>query len=203
MTRKPAAASGSIWRRHPLQNSGKPWRRTTTGPCCGPATTACNATSPFLKDSLSKERQYYPKESEARSAGSRGTHFGSVDAEAQPREVRLAQGHRAGVQIAPNKEQQEWNSGVVFVGDGVHDGEREIQAKQHFRVRHPAGFVLVRFFCEGALLAFDPEFRRAGKFAFLAEQRFDHRLRVANGNADARGHHEWQVEKSSLPRFRA
>src|SRR5438132_485314 len=185
MTRKPAEASGSICRRHPYQNSGKPWRRTTTGPSSEPAATACKPTSPFLNDSFSKIRQYRAKESEARSAGSRGTHFGSVDAEAETREVRLAERHRAGVQVAPNEEQQEWNSGVVLVGDGVHDGEREVQAEQHFGVRHPAGFVLVRFLRERALLAFDIEFRRAGEFAFLAEQRFDYRLRVANGNADA------------------
>src|SRR4029077_15426877 len=44
-------------------------------------------------------------------AGSGGTHFGGVDAEAQTREIRLAQGHRAGVQVAPDKEQQEWHGG--------------------------------------------------------------------------------------------
>src|SRR5947209_14886196 len=145
----------------------------TTGPSCGPAATACKPTSPFLNERFSKERQYYTKESEARSAGSRWTHFWCVDAEAEAREVRLAERHRAGVQIAPNEEQQERDSGVVFVGDGVHDGQREIQTEEHFRVGHPACFVLVRFFRESALLAFDIEFGRAGKLAFFAEQRFD------------------------------
>src|SRR5437879_2899351 len=177
MTRKPAAASGSIWRRHPYQDSGNPCRRTTTGPSCGPVATACKMTSPFLNESFSKERQYYPKESEARGAGSRRAHFGGVDAEAEAREVRLSERHRAGVQVAPNEKQQEREGGVVFVGDGVHDGEREIQTEEHFRVGHPAGFVLVRFFRESAWLAFDIEFGCAGKFGFLVVQRCDHRLR--------------------------
>src|SRR6266478_3282048 len=55
MTRKPAAASGSISLRHPYQNSGKPWRRTTTAPSFGPAATACNAISPFWKASVSRK----------------------------------------------------------------------------------------------------------------------------------------------------
>src|SRR5712692_226060 len=80
---------------------------------------------------------------EARSAGSCRAHFGGVDAEAETREVRLAQGHAARIQEAPDKEQQERDGGVVFVGDRVDDSEREIQAEQHLRVRHPAGFVPV------------------------------------------------------------
>src|ERR1700732_1565645 len=55
MTRKPAAASGSICLCHEYQNSGKPWSRTTTGPSSGPAATACKLTSPLLKARYSTE----------------------------------------------------------------------------------------------------------------------------------------------------
>src|SRR5712692_3312963 len=101
------------------------------------------------------------RSSETGSAGGGGAHFGCVDAEAETREVRLAERHAAGVQVAPDKEQQERDGGVVLVGDRVDNGEREIQAKQNFRVGHPTSFVLVGFFREGTLLAFDIEFGRA------------------------------------------
>src|SRR5215212_11766863 len=42
--RKPASASAGSWRRHEYQNSGKPCRRTTSGPV--PASTTCRRTSP-------------------------------------------------------------------------------------------------------------------------------------------------------------
>src|ERR1700687_3349474 len=114
-----------------------------------------------------RECEYDLRESEAGGAGGGGTHFRCVDAEAEAREVRLAEGHAAGVQVAPDKEQQERDGGVVLVGDGVDDCEREIQAEQHLRIGHPAGFVSVRFFRERALLPFDIEFGRAGKFSFF------------------------------------
>src|SRR5205807_2450143 len=119
MTRKPAEASGSICLRHPYQNSGKPWRRTTAGPFGGPAATARKLTSPFLNERFSKERQHYTRESEARSAGCRRAQFGGVNAEAETREVGLAERHAAGVEIAPDEEQQERDGGVVFVPDGI------------------------------------------------------------------------------------
>ena len=52
------------------------------------------------------------------------------------------------------------------------------------------------------MFAFDIEFGRAGEFASLAEQRFDHRLRVAHGNSYARGHDERQIQKRAPPRLR-
>src|SRR5882724_10673428 len=67
---------------------------------------------------------------EARRAGGGWAHFRGVDAEAKMREVGLPQGHEAGVQVAPHKEEQEGNGGVVFVEDGVDDGQREIQAQE-------------------------------------------------------------------------
>src|SRR6267143_3450972 len=111
----------------------------------------------------------WQRSSESRGAGSGGAHFGGVDAEAETRKVSLAEGHAAGVQVAPDKEQKERDGGIVFVADGVDDGKREIQAEQYLRIGHPAGFVPVRFFRERALLPFDIEFRRAGKLAFFAE----------------------------------
>ena len=60
---------------------------------------------------------------EAGGAGSSGAHFGGVDAEAETREIRLAERHAPGVEIAPDEEQQERDGGVVFVPDGVNDGK--------------------------------------------------------------------------------
>src|ERR1700694_3955249 len=73
------------------------------------------------------ESQSNLRESEARCAGSGGTHFGGVDAEAETREVRLAKGHRAGVEVTPDEEQQERHGGVVFVEDGVDHGRKKVQ----------------------------------------------------------------------------
>ena len=113
----------------------------------------------------------------------------------------MPQRHAASVEVAPDEEQQKGHGGVIFVQDGVDDGEGEIQAEQHFRVGHPACFVFVRFFREGALPAFDAEFWRAGEFALLPNDRFHHCLRVAHGNSDAGGHDERQIEKCALPGF--
>src|SRR6202521_1374104 len=136
---------------------------------------------------------------EAWSAGRGGAHFGSVDAEAETREVRLAKGQAARVEIAPHEQQQEGPGSVVFVDDRVDDGQREVQAQKNFRVGHPASFVPVGFFREGALLPFNIEFWRARKLALLPEDRFQDGLRVAHGNSDARGHDERQIEKRALP----
>src|ERR1700687_2434618 len=98
------------------------------------------------------ECEYDLRKSEAGGAGGGGTHFRCVDAEAKTREVRLAEGHAAGVQVAPDKEQQKRDGGVVFVGEGVDDGEREIKAEQNPPLGHPAGFVSVCFFLLWCLL---------------------------------------------------
>src|SRR5882672_5828763 len=125
MTRKPAAASGAICLCQPYQNSGKPWRRTTTAPSFGPAATACNAVSLFWKASVSREfnptadstcpsgiTSQSKKVSKARCAGSGGTHFRCVDAEAQQKRHR----------------------GVIFVDDRVDDGHGKIEPENNFRV---------------------------------------------------------------------
>src|ERR1700722_8295249 len=41
-------------------------------------------------------------------------------------EATLQQRQQAGVPVTDNKEQQEWDCEVVFVGDGVGDGEGEL-----------------------------------------------------------------------------
>src|SRR6266849_2257225 len=212
MTRKPAVANGLISLRQPYQNSGKPWRRTTTAPSFGPAATACNAISPFWKASVSREfdltadsacpsgiTSQSKKVSKARRAGGGGTHLRRVDAETQPREVSLAERHEAGVEIAPDEEQQKWDRSVIFVDDRVDDGHGKIEPEKNFRVGQPARFVPVGFFREGAHLAFDIEFWRARKFAFLSNDGFQDRLGVAHGNADAGGHDKGQIEKGAPP----
>src|SRR6266436_8419282 len=212
MTRKPAAASGSISLRHPYQNSGKPWSRTTTAPSFGPAATACNEISPFWKASISREfdltadstcpsdiTSQSKEVSKARRAGSGRTHFRCVDAEAQPREVGLAQRHAAGVEIAPDKKKQERHRGVIFVDDCIDNGHGKIEPENDFRIGQPARFVPVGFFREGAHLAFDIEFWRAREFAFLSNDGFQDRLGIAHGNADAGGHDKGQIEKRAPP----
>src|SRR2546422_2193742 len=80
------------------------------------------------------ERQGNLRESEARSAGSGGAHFGGVDAETEAREGRFAERQASCVQIAPDKEQQERGGGGGFVPDGGKNGEGGIKAEQDFRV---------------------------------------------------------------------
>src|SRR5712692_1865503 len=76
-----------------------------------------------------RAKRLSPQNLEARGAGRRGTDFGGAgDAEAQALEEGLGEGHKAGVEVAPNKEQQERNGGVVFVADGVENSGREIEA---------------------------------------------------------------------------
>src|SRR5260370_5885729 len=94
-----------------------------------PCSVALTATSHTRKaKGCQPESQYNLRESEARCAGSGGTHFRGVDAEAEACEVGLAEGHRAGVEVTPDEEQQERDGGVVFVEDGVDHGRKEVQA---------------------------------------------------------------------------
>src|SRR3984893_286010 len=212
MTRNPAAASGSICLCQPYQNSGKPWRRTTTAPSFGPAATACNEISPFWKASVSREfdlgadstcpsgiTSQSKKESKPRRAGGGGTHLRCVDAKAQPREVGLAERHGASVEITPNEEQQERHRRVIFVNNRVNDSHGKIESEKNFGVGQPAGFVPIGFFRECALLAFDIEFWSACEFTFLSNDSFEDSLGVAHGNADAGGHDERQIEKCAPP----
>src|SRR5438445_759468 len=116
-------------------------------------------------------------------------------------EIGLAERHEARVEITPNEKKQKGDGGEILIGDGVDDGKAEVDAKQNFGVGHPASFVPVFFGDEGIFLAFDLELRRAHKFAFDIKNRFEHSFRVANGNADASGHHEGHVKKSAPPAF--
>src|SRR6266850_747302 len=204
MTRNPATASGSICLRHPYQNSGKPWSSMTTGPSFGPAATECKPISPFWMVRVSRELDleadstcpsgntpYGKRESKAWSAGGSGAHFGSVDAETQARKVSLAERHAAGVEIAPNEEQQERHRGVVFIDDRVDDGQGKIEPEKDFRVGQPAGFVPVRLFREGALLPFDIEFWRAREFALLSNE-------IEAGNRARGREEERQVNEQHL-----
>src|SRR5580693_9080024 len=98
MTRKPAAASGSICWRQEYQNSGKPWRRTTTGPSDGPAATAWSWHAPLLKvkcrSGAGTSREFTP-EREAlgkRSASGAATAAGG----GQEAETRMTAGEKPG-----------------------------------------------------------------------------------------------------------
>src|SRR2546430_3408748 len=139
MTRKPAADSGSICLCHEYQNSGKPWSRTTRGPSSGPAATACKPTSPFLKGGIPRsvrlprsvaltatshtrkakgcrpERQFFLRESEARRAGSGGSRLRGGESPKQTRGGGFVEGDHAGVEVKPDREQQERDGGVDFV----------------------------------------------------------------------------------------
>ena len=141
--------------------------------------------------------------SEARRAGGGGAHFRGVDTEAEMGEVGLAEGHEAGVQVAPDEEEQEGNRGVILVGDSVDDGAGKVETKQDFCIRHPAGFIPVFFCDECSFFPFDIEFGRPRELAFLAHNRFQDRLRIAHGNADAHSHDERHVEKRAPPVLRA
>ncbi len=145
-----------------------------------------------------------PRDSlEARSAGGGGAHFRGVDAEAEMGEVSLAEGHAAGVEVAPDEEKQERNSGVVFVGYGVGDSRGEINPQKNFGVGNPSSFVFVFLRDKCVLFPFDFEFRRAGEFRFFSDNGFEDGLGVSNGNADADGHDERHVEKGAPPGFGA
>src|SRR5689334_2379607 len=54
MTRKPAEARGSICLCQEYQNSGKPWRRRTTGASSRPAATAWSSIGPLRKFKCSR-----------------------------------------------------------------------------------------------------------------------------------------------------
>src|SRR5258705_13585003 len=90
-------------------------------------------------------------------------------------EIGLAERHEARVEITPNEKKQEGNGGEILVGDGVDDSEAKVDAKQNFGVGHPPSFIPVFFGDEGIFLAFDLELRRAHKFAFYIENRFEYR----------------------------
>src|SRR5580765_1355786 len=91
-----------------------------------------------LKDDWPTKRELRRRQySEAGGAGGGGAHFRGVDTEAKMREVRLAEGHEASVEVAPDEEEQKGNCGVIFVHDGIDDSSSEIETKQYFGVGHP------------------------------------------------------------------
>src|SRR5256885_137748 len=118
-------------------------------------------------------------------------------------EIRLAEGHEAGIEIAPNEEQKERDGGEILVGDGVDDGASEIEAEKNFGVGQPPGFVAIFFADESVSFAFDSKFWGARKFTFDAEESFEYGFGIADGDADAGGHHEGHIEKSAVPGFGA
>src|SRR6266446_1003669 len=138
---------------------------------------------------------------ETGGAGGGGTHFRGADAEAEMGEIGLAERHEAGVEITPNEKKQKGNGSEILIGYGVDDSEAKVDAKQNFRVGHPASFVPVFFGDERIFLAFDLEFWRTHKFTFNVENRFEYSFGVANGNADTGSHHERHVKKSAPPAF--
>src|SRR5713101_2792362 len=140
---------------------------------------------------------------ETGGAGGGGAHFRGVDAEAKVGEVGLAEGHEAGVEIAPDEEQKEGDCCEILIGDGVDDSAGKINSQENFRVGHPASFVAVFFCDEGVFFAFDLEFWRAGEFAFYAEECFEHGFSIADGDADTGGHDEGHIEKGAPPGFGA
>src|SRR6266568_6588874 len=100
-----------------------------------------------------RAKRLSPQNLEARGAGRRGTDFGSAgDAEAQALKEGLAEGHKAGVEVAPDKEQQERNGGVIFVADGVENRGREIKAQGDLDIGDPAGAVAIALLDEGVRL---------------------------------------------------
>src|SRR5215475_6518248 len=147
------------------------------------------------------ELRKWSRDSKAGGAGGGGAHFWGVDAETEMGEVGLAEGHTAGVKIAPNEQQKERNGGVVFVGDSVNNGRGEINSQKNFGVRNPTSLVTIFFRNEGILFALNFKFWRARKFRFFPNDGFEDSLRVSNGDADADGHHEGHVEKGAPPGF--
>src|SRR5215470_17687529 len=145
------------------------------------------------------ELRKWSRDSKAGGAGGGGAHFWGVDAETEMGEVGLAEGHTAGVKIAPNEQQKERNGGIVFVGDSVHNGRGEINSQKNLGVRNPTSLVTIFFRNEGILFAFDLEFWRARKFRFLPNDGFENSLGVSNGDADAYSHDEGHVEKRAPP----
>src|SRR5438105_7764755 len=140
---------------------------------------------------------------EAGRAGGCWAHFCGIDAKFQMSEVGLSEGHEPGVKISPNEEKKERNGREILVGDRVDYGESEINSKGNFRVRHPAGLVAIFFRNESIFFAFYLKFWSARELAFHSEDGFEHRFGIADGDADARGHDEWHIEKCTPPGFRA
>jgi hypothetical protein len=62
------------------------------------------------------------RNSEAGGAGGGRAHLWGIDAETEMGEVGLAEGHQAGVEVAPHKEQQKGHRGVILVANGVDNG---------------------------------------------------------------------------------
>src|SRR5579863_5369653 len=77
---------------------------------------------------------------------------GGSKAEAEMFEVGLAEGHEAGVKVAPDEQNEEGDGSVVLVLQGVDDGGGEVQSQYHFDPGHPAGAFAVAFLYPGALV---------------------------------------------------
>src|SRR5437667_10551294 len=102
-----------------------------------------------------------------------GAHFGSADTEAEMREVGLAEGHESRVEVAPDKEQEERDRGVILIAHGVGDGEKEIEAKADLSERIQPRFIPIGFFDKGIVPALNPVLRRPSKFDVDSENRFE------------------------------
>src|SRR5256714_5618412 len=118
-------------------------------------------------------------------------------------EVGLPEGHYAGVEIAPNKEQQKRDRSVVFVANGIEDRRAEIEAEKQFGVGHPAGFVSVGLSDERIVFPFNLELRCARKLGLLTDESFQNSLRVSHGDADTGSHNERHVQEGAPPALRA
>src|SRR5947209_7353973 len=100
------------------------------------------------------------RELEPRCAGSGGAGLGGrrwAGPKPQAFDPALGNRHEPGVQKTPDKEQQEGRGSVVFVLDGVNDGQSEIKPQGDLEVRHPSGAVAVELLAPRPGLAFDAE----------------------------------------------
>src|SRR5580700_7974362 len=114
MTRKPAAASGSICWRQEYQNSGKPWRRTTTWPSGGPEATAWSSHAPLLKVKCSRAA---------------GTSRESTTRAVKPRTFRPEKRREGGVNAQDGGRHQERPGIRLGDGSGFQTTRRDIDGR--------------------------------------------------------------------------
>src|ERR1700761_8016704 len=125
-----------------------------------------------------------------------------VGAAAPALKTTLQQRQQAGVPVTDDKEQQEWDGEVVFVGDGVGDSESEVATDEQFTPGHDTQPLAVFGCLRAFALLLHAIFRCPFEGALDAEERLQDSAGVGDGETDAERHEEGKIEKGLEPTTR-
>src|SRR6187549_1547411 len=105
----------------------------------------------------------------------------------------------AGVEEADLEEHEERQCSIDAVGKRVEDRGCEVEPETRLDERLHRDRLPIPFGRPLVAVALDPVLRRPGELGLLVEQRFEHRLGVVDGQADADGNQKRHVAEARDP----